>query len=141
MYKFHESLLSQCIKNVLRRLYLKINLSHAVKKKMTCTSSFFQVFVQRKLVCHQQLGSGPFFKSQAVQEDISTSQDRMHMMSWNVTNKQPRYATQHLRRTKTSFPDMLGYRSSEITAVCVWLLNTRLIMRFMKKLYSQNLQM
>jgi len=77
-------------------------------------------FVQRKLVCHQQLGSGPIFNSQAVQEDISIPQDRMDMMSWNVTNKWPRYATQVLRRTKTSFPDTLGYRRSEITAVCVW---------------------
>jgi len=38
-------------------------------------------FVQRKLVCHQQLGSGPIFNSQAVQEDISIPQDRMDMMS------------------------------------------------------------
>jgi len=71
-------------------------------------------------VCLQQLGSGPIFKSQAVQKDISTPQDRADMMPWNVTNKWPRYATQHLRRAKTSFPDMFGYRCSEKTAVCVW---------------------
>jgi hypothetical protein len=111
------------------------------KEKVTCRSSLPQVFVQRKLVCHLQLDSGPIFRSQAVQQDISTPQDRTDKMSWNVTNKWPRYATQHLRRAETSFPDMLGYRCSEITAVCVWLSTTRLIMRFMKKLYSQNLQM